>query len=199
MRRPLRCRLRRRVSQLMFDRSHLAPIPDRDWPSEIADLRDSFAGSLNVYRVMAHHPALLRAWQDYREHVVVRSTLGRQRSEVVILRTGHRLHAEYEWAHHVIRARGCGIDDQRIAAMRGPLAEMTPEDTVLARAVDDLIDHARLGDAALQPLDTLIGSEGVLDLMATVGLYSTLAFIVKTYEVHVESDVAAALAKQPAP
>lgn len=82
----------------MSDRSHLAPIPDRDWPSEITDLRDGLAGLLNVYRVMARHPALLRAWQDYRDHVVVRSTLGRQRREVVILRTGHRLHAEYEWA-----------------------------------------------------------------------------------------------------
>lgn len=183
----------------MSDRSHLAPIPDTDWPSEITDLRDGFAGSLNVYRVMAHHPALLRAWQDYRDHVVVRSTLDRQRSEMVILRTGHRLNAEYEWAHHVIRARGCGMDDARIAALRGPLAEMTPEDAVLAESVDDLIDQACLGDATLRALGALVGPKGVLDLMATVGLYSTLAFIVKTYDVPIDRDVAAALAKQAAP
>lgn len=39
-----------------------SPLTDADWPHEIDDLRDGFAGALNVYRLMAHHPALLRAW-----------------------------------------------------------------------------------------------------------------------------------------
>lgn len=109
---------------------------------------------------MAHNSALLRAWQDYPDHVVVRSTLGRQRSDVVILRTGHRLRAEYEWAHHVIRARGCGTDDARIAALRGPVAEMTTDDAVLAGAVGNLIDHACLGDARLRTLDAAGRTQG---------------------------------------
>lgn len=183
----------------MPDQNHLKPVSDADWPAEITDLRDGFAGSLNVYRVMAHHPALLRAWQVYRDHVVVHSTLGRQRSEVVILRTGHRLKAQYEWAHHVVRARGCGMEDARIASLRGPVDGMSGEDALLGGAVDDLIDRASLDRATLRDVSALVGSKGVLDLMATVGLYSTLAFIVKTYETSVDSDVADALAKQAAP
>jgi hypothetical protein len=38
-----------------------APLGDGDWPEEVADLRDGFAGRLDVYRVMARHPALLQA------------------------------------------------------------------------------------------------------------------------------------------
>jgi len=41
------------------------PFADEDWPSEIADMRDGFAGALNVYRTMAHHPALLKAWLPF--------------------------------------------------------------------------------------------------------------------------------------
>lgn len=67
------------------------PIPDADWPEEIADLRDGFAGALNVYRTMAHHPDLLRAWAPLRQHIVRDTALGLERSEVVILRAACRL------------------------------------------------------------------------------------------------------------
>ena len=81
-----------------------APLSDTDWPPALADMAQGFAGRLNVYRTMAHHPALLRAWAPLRGHVVQTSTLGPQISEVVILRTGHRLGAAYEWAHHISRS-----------------------------------------------------------------------------------------------
>ncbi len=74
------------------------PLGDDQWPEPIEDLRSGFAGQLNVYRTMAHNPALLRAWAPLRQHLVKDSALGPQRSEVVILRTGHRLGSHYEWA-----------------------------------------------------------------------------------------------------
>jgi hypothetical protein len=52
------------------------PIEDANWPVEIADLRTGLAGALNVYRVMAHHPDLPRAWAPRRQHIVKESALG---------------------------------------------------------------------------------------------------------------------------
>jgi 4-carboxymuconolactone decarboxylase len=176
-----------------------APLGDGDWPEEVADLRDGFAGRLDVYRVMARHPALLRAWTALRQHVVLDTALGPERSEVVILRTGHRCGSAYEWAHHVVRARALGFDDARIDALRGPVAAMPPGDAVLARAVDDLTEAARLRPETRAALEALVGQEGVLDLMATVGFYSTLAFIVNSFATPVDADVAAALAEHGAP
>ncbi len=169
-----------------------APVADAEWPGEIADLRAGFAGRLNVYRAMAHHPALLRAWADLRDHVVNRTTLGPERSEVVILRAGHRLGAAYEWAHHVVRGRAAGLTDARIATLSGPLAGMTDGDALLAGAVDDLVGEAALSPDRLAALVAAHGREGVLDLMATVGMYSTLAFVVKSFGTPVDDDVAAA-------
>ncbi len=176
----------------MTDRPSFAPLSDADWPEEIADLREGFAGRLNVYRAMAHHPALLRAWSDLRDHVVRRTALGAAASEVVILRAGHRLGADYEWAHHVVRGRAAGLSDARIAALRGPLSEMDPGDALLAGAVDELVEGAALSPARLSDLAAAHGREGVLDLMATVGMYSTLAFVVKSFGTTVDDDVAAA-------
>jgi len=181
----------------MSARSKFAPIPDADWPQPVADMLSGFAGSLNVYRTMAHHPALLRAWAGLREHVVNRSALGRERSEVVILRTGVRLGSDYEWAQHVQRARKYGLTDRRIALMRGAPADMAPEDAILARAVDELFDTRQIAPATLGDLTAALGGEALLDLMATVGFYSTLAYILNSFETPLDGDIAAELAAHP--
>lgn len=181
----------------MSDTPKFPPLTDTEWPREIADMRSGFAGGLNVYRTMAHNPALLRAWTDLREHIVNRTALGKQGSEVVILRTGVRLGSSYEWEQHVSRARKCGMDDARILSLRGPVEAMTPADAVLAGAVDELFDAAVLGEKTLTALSDLVGPVGVFDLMATVGFYSTLGFILKTSQTPLDDDIAAELAADP--
>ncbi|AUH66209.1 carboxymuconolactone decarboxylase family protein [Paracoccus zhejiangensis] len=175
------------------------PLGDNDWPESVADLKGGFATRLNVYRTMAHHPALLASWAPLRQHVVLDRALTDQQSEVVILRTGHNLQAPYEWAHHVSRGRAVGMEDARIAALTGPLEGIGDGDRILARAVDELMENARLLPSTRADLLAAVGSEGMFDLMATVGFYSVLGFIVNSCETPVDDDVAAELARRPAP
>lgn len=170
------------------------PLDAAAWPAEIEDLRAGFAGQLNVYRLMAHHPALLRAWAPLRQHIVKDSALGPERSEVVILRAAHRMGSAYEWAHHVSRARKIGLSDGRIAALRD-----TPvgEDGLIARAVDCLFDLRRLPAALEAELADAIGREAVFDLVATVGFYSVLGHLLMTYDTPIDDDVACDMALRP--
>jgi len=171
------------------------PIPDSDWPAEIDDMRAGFAGQLNVYRVMAHHPDLLRAWTGLRQHIVNASTLGRDRAEVVILRLAHRVSSSYEWNQHVSRGMKAGLSKARISSLRGPLAGMEREDAILAGAVDQLLDHSRLPPAQMAQLEALIGRAAVLDLMATMGMYLTLGFLLNSTDCPLDPEIAADLAQ----
>ena len=170
------------------------PVADADWPEAIADLRDGFAGQLNVYRTMAHHPALLRAWAQLRQHVVKDTALGPDRSEVVILRTGHRLGSAYEWAHHVSRARALGFSDARIRAVA---AMPEGEDALLVRAVDALFDEHRIPRELEAELAAAIGRAAVFDLIATVGFYSVLGGILQTYDTPLDDAIAHELEQAP--
>lgn len=170
------------------------PIDDADWPDAIAGMKGGFAGALNVYRTMAHHPELLKAWAPLRQHVVKDSALGAERSEVVILRAAHRMGSPYEWAHHVSRARALGMSDARIAAMR---AMPDGEDGLIVRAVDALFDERRLPAGLEAELAQAIGREAVFDLIATVGFYSVLGYILMTYEMPIDEAVAAEMAERP--
>lgn len=175
----------------------LTPINDDAWPPELDHLRDSFTGTANVYRTMAHNPALLAAWQNLRTHVVTQSSLPPQALETVILRTAHRHGSTYEWAHHIVRGRASGLTDARILSISGEPGDMLEADAALARAVDCLFEESMLPDDATQELSQRFGHEGLLDLIATVGFYTTLAYIVKTFETPLDSDIDAALAEAP--
>nr|WP_254007786.1 carboxymuconolactone decarboxylase family protein [Rhizobium sp. L1K21] len=152
---------------------------------------------LNIYRTMAHHPALMAAWAPLREHVVKDTVLGQQFSEVVILRTGTRLKSDYEWSHHVVRARACGMSDRRILSIAGSLDTMAEDDRVLSRAVDELTENHQMSEASIQAVVGLVGKEGLFDLIATVGFYTTLGFIVKSFATPIDDDIASALKQRP--
>jgi 4-carboxymuconolactone decarboxylase len=175
----------------------LPPLTSELWPASLADLEGAFCGRLNVYRTMAHHPALVRAWVDLRQHIVIDTSLGRDLSEVVILRAATNLSSSYEWDSHVVRARALGFSDTRIRSLRGSPSMMERDDAVLAQAVDDLMNGARLAPDTLSALTELVGTQGVLDLMATVGFYSTLGFILNTFGTPLDQEVAASLTEKP--
>ncbi|WP_337270200.1 carboxymuconolactone decarboxylase family protein [Oryzifoliimicrobium ureilyticus] len=170
------------------------PLSDDNWPDEIADMLPGFAGALNVYRTMAHHPALLKAWAPLRQHIVKDSALGPLRSEVVILRAAHRMGSSYEWAHHVSRARALGMTDARILAIR---ATPEGEDGLITQAVDALFDLHRLPPDLETRISVLLGQQGVFDLIATVGFYSVLGYMLMTYDTPVDKDVAKEVAVRP--
>jgi 4-carboxymuconolactone decarboxylase len=174
----------------MMDEPQISPCPpiqDTDWPEAISDMRDGFAGRLNVYRVMAHHPALLRAWAPLRQHVVLDTALGPERSEVVILRTAYRLQSYYEWTHHVDRASKLGFAKDRIAAIAE--GSSAGEDGLIVRAVDRVIDDRYLPVEMEAELATAIGREAVFDLIATVGFYCVLGGLLMTYRTPIEPEL----------
>ncbi|MGP9768483.1 carboxymuconolactone decarboxylase family protein [Halomonas sp. AOP13-D3-9] len=171
------------------------PVSDADWPEEIADLREGFAGALNVYRTMAHHPALLEAWAPLRQHVVKENALGPELTEVVILRAGLRMGAEYEWAHHVSRALALGFSEQRINEIRG-----NPEgiDGLIVNAVDALFDERMLAQEQEAALAEAIGRKAVIDLIAMVGFYSVLGYLLNTYDTPIDDNIQQQAQKMPA-
>ena len=174
-----------------------APLSDEAWPASLSDLSGGFATKLNVYRVMARHPVLLSAWRDFRNHVVLENSLDDASLEIVILRTGFRKGSRYEWMQHVVRGRQAGLADARIRAVAQSPEEASPDDALLIRSVDALVAGGRLTRPLIKAIAERFGETGVLDLIATVGMYSLLAYVLESFDVPLDADVAAALEEAP--
>jgi alkylhydroperoxidase family enzyme len=171
------------------DKKSLAPLPPAQWSPELEDIRNSLGKPLNIHNIMAHHAALTRAWMPYRNHIVANSSLEPKHRELLILRTARNCDSIYEWEHHVVRGRDAGLSDEEIQRVKEePAAAKWPPDVrFLLQAADECHCNSAISDATYQELCLHFDEQQQLDIIATVGMYMTLAIIIKTYRVPMET------------
>src|SRR5258705_7979291 len=88
-----------------------------------ATLADSVGGgALNIFATLVRHPGLFRKWLPFGGKLLAGKIPARER-ELLILRTGWRCGAEYEWGQHVVIVRAAGLADDEIRRVQdGPEA-----------------------------------------------------------------------------
>ena len=164
-------------------------LPDH-WPEELSEIRSFLGIPLNIHNIMAHHPELMKAWSPFRNHVVGDSSLSPRQRELLILRTACNCEAEYEWQHHVVRALKTGLDKTEIERVKqGPRAAgWNADEAALLSAADDCHHNYRITDTTLEQVSQHFSIQQQLDIAVTVGMYMTLALIIKTWNVPMEDD-----------
>jgi alkylhydroperoxidase family enzyme len=139
---------------------------------------------LNLFRVLMHHPALVRRWTVFAGHVLRKQTLPARERELLILRIGWLNQAEYEWAQHVEIAKREGISETQIEAVKaGTKGPWAAEDAVLLQAVDDLYENSVIADATWEQLAKKYSTEQMMDLVFTVGQYNLVSWALNSFGV----------------
>lgn len=148
---------------------------------------------LNALGLFAHHPELTHAFNTFNGHILFGTTLSMRQRELLVLRVAARRAAEYEWVQHVVLAGDAGIADDEVARVaEGPAADGWDElERALLQAVDDLLDDARVGDAAWTVLAGALDERQLLDVVFTVGCYDLVAMAFRSFDVEVDDDLRA--------
>lgn len=171
----------------------LAPLPAEEWddaaraalvgtvPPERRNRED--AG--NALSTLVRHPELAGAFLPFNSYLQQGSSLPERIRELVILRTAHRHGCRYEWGHHSAMGRLFGLaDDDVVAAQTGVSADEF--DQAVLTAVDELMTESRMSKATWHRLGERLDDKSRMDLMFTVGGYSTLALALNTFDVELE-------------
>ena len=166
----------------------LPPLSAECWPDELREIQSFLGTPLNIHNMMAHHPELMKAWMPLRNHVVSNSSLSARQRELIILRTAHNCQADYEWQHHVERGLAAGLTRAEIEQVKlGADADGWQEDEcALLVATDNCHGQFRVSSESRKTLDQFFSIQQQLDITVTVGMYITLALIIKTYDVPME-------------
>lgn len=169
------------------------PLSTEHWPASLDAVRETLGAPLNVHKMMANHPELLAAWLPLRQHLVTAGSLSERQRELAVLRTAVGTGTDYEWRHHVLRGRRAGLSEAEIARVRELPAAGGWErsEQLLLEAVDGLIRRFEISESVRQELARHLSAPQLLDLIATVGMYMTLAGIIKTCGVALEADLEA--------
>jgi len=175
---------------MIKDSDRLAPLPPRQWPTELQEIRKELGVPLNIHNIMAHHPALTLAWMPFRNHIVANSSLKPRHRELLILRTAVNCNAAYEWEHHVVRGREAGLSDDEIQRVKDSPgeAQWSPAERFLLQAVDECHRDSEIKEGTYRELCPHFNECQQLDIIATVGMYKTLAVIIRTFKLPLESN-----------
>ena len=108
--------------------------------------------------------------------------------ELVVLRTGWRTQAAYEWGQHVGIARDAGISDEEIRCIvAGPSAPgWTSQDAAVLRAVDELDGEHCISDATWNDLSETLDERQMIELTMLSGHYAMLAGTLNSLGVQAE-------------
>lgn len=178
----------------MSDGPRIPPLPPEVWHHEldpVLELRlggGEPLGAHNIFRTLANHPRLMRAWLPFGGMLLARGRIPAVDRELLILRTAWNTRSPYEWGQHVRIGLEAGVTREQIDAIpAGPDGALwTDRERLLLTAADELHAGNRISDATWEGCAGFYDTEQLIELPMLVGHYHMVAFALNSLEVEPE-------------
>lgn len=153
---------------------------------EFLDADGGLGGPFNAYLYAPNvgDPAQ-RLGERIRYHTSLPGTL----RELAILTVGRHWRADYEWWAHEKVGRREGLDDDAIAAIKDGRPPAAPDQATVHAFVTELLETRRVSDAAYDAALTLLGDQGVVELVLLVGYYGLISANLNVFRMPVPDGV----------
>jgi 4-carboxymuconolactone decarboxylase len=176
-----------RVSQ-----ARIQPLDPKEWTDaqrEILGPMDRGNQTTDVFKTCLRNPDLCRAWMPFTLYLLSdKNSLTTRDKELLILRTSWLCRADYDWAHHVARAKQAGLTDEEIQRIpKGPDARgWSSFDALLLRATDELHADQFIKDATWKSLAERYNERQLMDAVFTVGQYVMVSMFLNSAGIQLE-------------
>jgi 4-carboxymuconolactone decarboxylase len=162
----------------------MPPLSEAEMTAAQRDAAEHFGatrgtGVFGPFVPLLRSPDLLKPLQQVGAYCRYHSAMGVRLTEFVILMVARRLTQNVEWAIHGPIAREAGISTETMAALlEGRRPNTMAEDEALVHdAIIELWTHHGWCDATYETMLARFGERGIIDLVGTVGYYSTIGMV----------------------
>ena len=170
----------------------MARIPYPDPKTLLPETQDQLAKlpPLNLFRMLAGGEGLLRAFVQLGNHLLFKSELPPVLREIAILRVGVLSNARYEVFQHERVARGLGMSEDLIAAIRRGPDDPAFDDLqrLVMRYTDDVVRNVRASDDTFQPLVERLPVRQLQELTVAIGYYMTASRFLENFDIDIEGE-----------
>ena len=171
--------------------SPLVPLvanPDDPFVREEFDKLAAGSGILNLHRMMAHAPALMKASGAMALAFRRDTSLPRAIAELAILRVAQILDAPYVWTRHVPLARDCGVAAQHMEALASwpHSTAFTPAQKAALGFAERAVQQLPLDESAAAELQRHFTAREIVELAMVTGFYVSTAIFIKALAVPAE-------------
>ena len=149
--------------------------------------------------VWLHRPKLADRAQALGQYCRYETSLEPRLSELAILMLGRIWGAEFEWWAHKKIALQAGVSPAVIEAIRTHTQPsfLHDDEALVHDFIRQLHQERRISDALYQKAVTLLGEEGVVDLVGIAGYYSLISMTIKVFQVMPPDDAPLELGDEP--
>lgn len=174
--------------------SRIPFVPEDPANPEVAEvfgrLRRRWQGApvLHLYRLLGWAPRLVGPWLDFASALRFKVTSSAGLRELMIVRSGQLLGAEYEWKHHWVIALEAGVPERKLEALgdwRSSTLFDANERALLALA-DDTALGAGASEETMRELASRFPNEEIVEFVVTAGYYAGVARIINSLGVQIE-------------
>ena len=153
-------------------------------------------GVLNIFKVMAHNPRILRDWLRLATPLLTGGlTLSPRLREIAILRVAQVCGSEYEFAHHIRIAQQAGLTEAEISSLQDyDESDLFSDlDRAVVRYTDACANLAPNAAELARDLKRWLSDRELLELSFCVGHWGMLARVLVPLEVPVDDALEATL------
>ena len=139
--------------------------------------------------VLLHSPEVAGRVAAVGEYLLYESSsLPPEVRELATLATAHQLECAYVWGQHVRLAREAGVREEAIKLIQdgAPPRRLLPKEGVFVQYTRELLGGKRVSGATHSGVEHLVGRQGTIDLVATIGYYALLCYVSAAFEVEPE-------------
>ena len=135
------------------------------------------------FQAFLRSPELGDIAQQFGAHVRFKSTLPDPLKELAILVTARHWTAQYEWVAHRRMGEAAGLSPavaDAIAEGKRP-EKLSPDEAVIYDFASELLRSAEVSDKNFEAVKARFGERGVVELVLTVGYYSTVSMVLNVH------------------
>jgi 4-carboxymuconolactone decarboxylase len=143
---------------------------------------------LHLYRLIAWAPGLLPPWMDFGHAMRFKTAAPAGLRELMVVRSGRLLRAEYEWQHHWAAALEEGVSEEKLLALddwRASSLFDAAERAVLALA-DDTAVGTGASEETMRNLQQHLSTQQVAEMVVMACYYSCVGRVVNSLGVPLE-------------
>ena len=145
-------------------------------------------GFPNLYRLLGHAPAMLKAWTGLAWPLRSEAKTPRALRELMILRGAQIMGADYEWTHHVPMARAAGVTQAQIDGLADWRASglFAPDERAALRLAEEITQGPGASADAIAEARNFFGESGVVELVLTASFYACVGRVLHSLDVPLE-------------
>ena len=162
--------------------------PDKLTPEQSEVFNQLVAGRgriLGPYKIWIHSPTVASGMEHIGTYLNNRGSLSKREVEIGILVIARHWQADYVQTAHVREGRRIGISDEIIDALvagtEPPLTD--PHERGVYRFAAALVAGRKLSDAEFSDIGSVIGRQGIAEVLVLLGYYTSVALGMKVHDV----------------